>query len=393
MVNPFTTTLLRWYEQHGRSLPWRATHDPYAIWLSEIILQQTRIEQGLPYWERFMQRFPTVDALAEASEDEVLRLWQGLGYYSRARNLHEAARQVVAQGGFPQTYEGLRALKGVGDYTAAAIGAFAFGLPVAAVDGNVYRVLARHFGIDAPIDTTQGKRLFTELAQSLLPPDRAADFNQAMMDFGATCCTPNSPQCASCPLLESCEAWHSKRISELPVKLRKATVKNRHLSYIYIRCKGEIAIRRRPSGDIWQGLWEVPLVEGGKKEPLPGAPSSLPPLWEATSPSKESFSSKSEASPSGGRLEGAPNDSSIHQLNTNPLLTQLLKSKHVILLKSGVRHVLTHRILLSDFYLLEVDERPPLPDEYIWIHESSFDDYAKPRLMEMLMETLSAYRI
>ena len=134
IVNPFTTTLLRWYEQHGRSLPWRATHDPYAIWLSEIILQQTRIEQGLPYWERFMQRFPTVDALAEASEDEVLRLWQGLGYYSRARNLHKAARQVVAQGGFPQTYEGLRALKGVGDYTAAAIGAFAFGLPVAAVD-------------------------------------------------------------------------------------------------------------------------------------------------------------------------------------------------------------------------------------------------------------------
>ena len=346
IVNPFTTTLLRWYEQHGRSLPWRATHDPYAIWLSEIILQQTRIEQGLPYWERFMQRFPTVNALAEASEDEVLRLWQGLGYYSRARNLHEAARQVVAQGGFPQTYEGLRALKGVGDYTAAAIGAFAFGLPVAAVDGNVYRVLARHFGIDAPIDTTQGKRLFTELAQSLLPPDRAADFNQAMMDFGATCCTPNSPQCASCPLLESCEAWHSKRISELPVKLRKATVKNRHLSYIYIRCKGEIAVRRRPSGDIWQGLWEVPLVEEGK-------------------------------------------GCSTRQ----PLLEKLLNSKHVILLKSGVRHVLTHRILLSDFYLLEVDERLPLPDEYIWIHESSFDDYAKPRLMEMLMETLSAYRI
>ena len=365
---PFTATLLRWYEQHGRSLPWRADSNPYAIWLSEIILQQTRIEQGLPYWERFMQRFPSVEALAAATEDDVLRLWQGLGYYSRARNLHAAARQVVAEGGFPQTYAGLRSLKGVGDYTAAAIGSFAFNLPVAAVDGNAYRVLARHFGIDAPIDTTQGKRLFTELAQSLLPPDRAADFNQAMMDFGATCCTPNSPQCASCPLLDTCEAWHSKRISELPVKLRKVIVKNRHLSYIYIRCKGEIAVRRRPSGDIWQGLWEVPLVEDPPPNPLPGVPSNLPPLREA-------------------------NGSSTCQLNTNPLLTQLLNFKHIILLKSGVRHVLTHRILLSDFYLLEVDERPPLPDEYIWIHESSFDDYAKPRLMEMLMETLSAYRI
>lgn len=338
---PFTATLLRWYEQHGRSLPWRADSNPYAIWLSEIILQQTRIEQGLPYWERFMQRFPSVEALAAATEDDVLRLWQGLGYYSRARNLHAAARQVVAEGGFPQTYAGLRSLKGVGDYTAAAIGSFAFNLPVAAVDGNAYRVLARHFGIDTPINTTQGKRLFAELAQSLLPERQAADFNQAMMDFGATWCTPSSPQCASCPFVETCEALHSKRVGELPVKLRKTKIKTRHLSYIYIICKGEIAIRRRPSGDIWQGLWEVPVVEEGR-----------------------SVLTSSGIYPT----EGA------------------------ILLKKGVRHVLTHRILIADFYLLELPERLPLSDEYVWIPESAFDDYAKPRLMELLLETLSTYR-
>ncbi len=340
-MSPFTATLLRWYEQHGRSLPWRADCNPYAIWLSEIILQQTRIEQGLPYWERFMQRFPTVEALAAATEDDVLRLWQGLGYYSRARNLHAAARQVVAEGGFPQTYAGLRSLKGVGDYTAAAIGSFAFNLPVAAVDGNAYRVLARHFGIDTPINTTQGKRLFAELAQSLLPERQAADFNQAMMDFGATWCTPSSPQCASCPFVETCEALHSKRVAELPVKLRKTKIKTRHLSYIYIICKGEIAIRRRPSGDIWQGLWEVPVVEEGR-----------------------SVLTSSGICP----IEGA------------------------ILLKKGVRHVLTHRILIADFYLLELPERLPLPDGYVWIPESAFDDYAKPRLMELLLETLSTYR-
>lgn len=338
---PFTATLLRWYEQHGRSLPWRADCNPYAIWLSEIILQQTRIEQGLPYWERFMQRFPTVEALAAATEDDVLRLWQGLGYYSRARNLHAAARQVVSEGGFPQTYEGLRSLKGVGDYTAAAIGSFAFNLPVAAVDGNAYRVLARHFGIDTPINTTQGKRLFAELAQSLLPERQAADFNQAMMDFGATWCTPSSPQCASCPFVETCEALHSKRVAELPVKLRKTKIKTRHLSYIYIICKGEIAIRRRPSGDIWQGLWEVPVVEEGR--------SVL-------------------------------------------TLSGICPTEGAILLKKGVRHVLTHRILIADFYLLELPERLPLPDGYVWIPESAFDDYAKPRLMELLLETLSTYR-
>ena len=192
----FTTTILQWFRENGRALPWRETRDPYAIWLSEIILQQTRIDQGLPYWERFMQRWPTVDALAAASEDEVLREWQGLGYYSRARNLHAAAKQVSALGGFPTTIKGLLSLKGIGNYTAAAIGSFAFGLPAAVVDGNVYRVLARHYGISTPINTTEGKKEFQALAQELLLPalnregTGAGLFNQALMDFGAIQCTP-----------------------------------------------------------------------------------------------------------------------------------------------------------------------------------------------------------
>ena len=201
-MTSFTHILLAWFRENGRELPWRETHDPYAIWLSEIILQQTQVKQGWSYWERFMRRWPTVDALAAASEDEVLREWQGLGYYSRARNLHFAAKQIVAMGGFPHTLDEIKSLKGVGDYTAAAIGSIAFGLPAAVVDGNVYRVLSRYFGVETPINTTEGKKTFTALAQSLLPPKEASAYNQAIMDFGAIQCTPQSPQCGACPLQE-----------------------------------------------------------------------------------------------------------------------------------------------------------------------------------------------
>ena len=245
----FTTTILEWFKENGRALPWRETRDPYAIWLSEIILQQTRIEQGRPYWERFMKRWPTVEALANATEDEVLREWQGLGYYSRARNLHTAAKQVLVRGGFPTTIEGIKSLKGVGDYTAAAIGSIAFDLPAAVVDGNVYRVLARHFGIDTPINTTEGKKLFAALAQdqlssitdhrSPLPLEgsgEAALYNQAMMDFGAIQCTPSNPNCPSCPLAESCVAFREGHVSELPVKQKTLKIKERHLTYVYVRC-------------------------------------------------------------------------------------------------------------------------------------------------------------
>lgn len=327
----FTAAVLKWFAANGRELPWRGMGDPYGIWVSEVILQQTRIDQGTDYWLRFMERFPTVEALAAASEDEVLRLWQGLGYYSRARNMHAAARQIVEQGGFPQTVEGLRALKGVGDYTAAAVGSMAFGLPVAAVDGNVYRVLARHFGIDVPINTTCGKHTFEALASELLPPDEASAFNQAMMDFGATWCTPRSPRCIDCPVAETCDALRSGRVNLLPVKEKKLKVQERHFTYIYVRHKWMTALRRRPAGDIWQGLWEPLLVEDA---PLPDL--------------------------------GCP----------------------LTLLASGVKHVLTHRIIMADFYLAEASERPSLPDGYQWIKEQDITDYALPRLVERLLEKL-----
>ena len=263
-INGFAQTLLKWFEAYGRELPWRETHDPYAIWLSEIILQQTQVKQGWDYWQRFMRRWSTVDDLAAASEDEVLREWQGLGYYSRARNLHNAAQQIVALGHFPDTLEEIKQLKGVGDYTAAAIGSIAFGLPAAVVDGNVYRVLARHFGIATPINSTEGKKEFTALAQSLLPETSAGLYNQAIMDFGAIQCTPQSPKCVVCPLQESCEALRTGKVSTLPVKEKKLKIKERHLIYIYIRCQGETAIHRRGEGDIWQGLWEPVLMEDGR---------------------------------------------------------------------------------------------------------------------------------
>ena len=248
----FTTTILQWFRENGRALPWRETKDAYAIWLSEIILQQTRIEQGRPYWERFMKRWPRVEDLARASEDEVLREWQGLGYYSRARNLHKAARQVVEMGGFPQTLEGIKSLKGVGDYTAAAIGSIAFGLPAAVVDGNVYRVLSRHYGIHTPINTTEGKHEFMALAQELLPKDEASAYNQGMMDFGAIQCTPQSPRCMICPLQETCVALHEGRVGELPVKQKTLKVKELRLTYIYIRYNGMTAIHRRGKGSSRQ---------------------------------------------------------------------------------------------------------------------------------------------
>ena len=366
----FANTIISWFRENGRALPWRETKDPYAIWLSEIILQQTRIAQGWEYWERFMAQYPTVEDLAAASEDEVLKLWQGLGYYSRARNLHAAAKQIVALGKFPDTLDGIKSLKGVGDYTAAAIGSFAFDIPAAVVDGNVYRVLSRYFGIDTPINSTQGKREFAALAQSLIPGEGSekirpeafemelspiSAYNQGMMDFGAIQCTPQSPKCLLCPLAETCEALRSDWVSELPVKEKKLKVKTRHLTYIYIRCKEEvsvngeqaepmIAIHRRGEGDIWQGLWE-------------------------------------------------PFNASIHEDRATTIseMTDLLSLSNpqpLRLVARNVKHVLTHRVLLADFYLLETSECPKLPSDYLWIPEDCIDKYGVPRLIELLLEKI-----
>ena len=393
----FANTIISWFRENGRALPWRETRDPYAIWLSEIILQQTRIAQGWEYWERFMAQYPTVEDLAAAHEDEVLKLWQGLGYYSRARNLHTAAKQIVALGHFPDTLEGIKQLKGVGDYTAAAIGSFAFDIPAAVVDGNVYRVLARYFGIDTPINSTQGKKEFAALAQSLLPSSKSSDFlslssvsdsqsslssasdtlsssspvaayNQAMMDFGAIQCTPQSPKCLLCPLAETCEAMRSNRVAELPVKQKSLKVKTRHLSYIYIRCKGETAIHRRGEGDIWQGLWE------------PFNASDIAEACASPSSAQASLSS-TKFSTSLTKLSSFKKElaADLHLSNVDALQ----------LLAQDVKHVLTHRILLADFYLLETDAHPQLPDDYIWIKEEEIEDYGIPRLIELMLEKIS----
>lgn len=369
----FSNQIISWFRENGRALPWRETRDPYAIWLSEIILQQTRIVQGLEYWERFMAQYPTVEALAAASEDDVLKLWQGLGYYSRARNLHAAAKQIVEMGKFPDTLEGIKSLKGVGDYTAAAIGSFAFDIPAAVVDGNVYRVLSRYFGIDTPINSTQGKKEFAALAQSLIPGGNEkikpeafemelspiSAYNQGMMDFGAIQCTPQSPKCLLCPLAETCEALRNDRVSELPVKEKKLKVQTRRLTYIYIRCQEEtsangeqaepmIAIHRRGKGDIWQGLWEPYNASDFKKTPI-----------EYHEDIEKMFH--------------------LPTASLNYGITRIAKD---------VKHILTHRILLADFYLLETDGRFPLPADYIWIKESEFDQYCIPRLIEILLEKL-----
>ena len=332
----FAAILLQWFKNNGRPLPWRETNDPYAIWLSEVILQQTRIAQGMSYWERFIAQWSTVNDLAAATEDEVLKAWQGLGYYSRARNLHTAAQQVVELGGFPQTFKELKSLKGVGDYTAAAIASIAFGEPVAVVDGNVYRVLSRYYGITTAIDSTEGKKEFQTLAQSLLPTSEPADYNEAIMDFGAIQCTPSSPSCTTCPLCETCVAFREQRINELPVKSKKVKQRERHFTYLYIEYNGELAIHQRGAGDIWQGLWELPQAEQ--------LTSSKDSVW----------------------------------------------GKEALLLRKGVKHILTHQILLADIYLWQPKVRPQLPSDFIWIKRQSLDNYALPRLIEILLKEIPA---
>lgn len=254
--------LLSWYKDHKRALPWRKTSDPYRIWLSEIILQQTRVEQGLPYYQKFVDHYPQVSDLASAPEDQVLKDWEGLGYYSRARNLHHAAKTIHKEyaGEFPRTYSGIRNLKGVGDYTAAAVASFAFDLPHAVLDGNVFRVLSRLFEVDTPINSTAGKKRFQALANDLLNPENPAEHNQAMMEFGALQCKPQRPDCANCPLQMDCLAYQNNRVAELPQKDKKLKVKERYLNYFLVQDAKQVIIEKRTQG-IWKGLFQFPLYE------------------------------------------------------------------------------------------------------------------------------------
>jgi A/G-specific adenine glycosylase len=261
--DPFVHTLLEWYPHNKRDLPWRNTNNPYIIWLSEIILQQTRVAQGLPYFEKFLENFPNVEDLANATEDTVMRLWQGLGYYSRARNLHYCAKEIrdIHSGVFPDNYQSLLQLKGVGSYTAAAIASFAFDEPVAVVDGNVFRVLARYFGIATDIAGNSGKKEFETLANNLIPRDRPGEFNQAIMEFGALQCVPKNPVCIQCPMKSACFSFKNDLVHSLPVKIKKLKIKERYFRYALIICDDEVVVKKRGEGDIWQGLHDFPMQE------------------------------------------------------------------------------------------------------------------------------------
>lgn len=259
----FQTNLYDWFADHPRPLPWKGEKNPYYIWLSEIILQQTRVEQGLPYFERFKNQFPSIFDLANASEDEVFKLWEGLGYYSRARNLHATAKFIAneRQGVFPDSYEDILKLKGVGPYTAAAIASFAYNLPYSVLDGNVFRVLSRIWGIETPIDGTPGKKLFAQLAQLLLDKESPALYNQAIMDFGATHCMPKAPKCVSCNFQELCVALKNDWVGRLPIKKQKIKKRTRYFNYLVLEGDGHLLIEKRLAKDIWQHLYQFPLIE------------------------------------------------------------------------------------------------------------------------------------
>lgn len=340
----FTETILSWYKEHKRELPWRDTTDPYLIWISEIILQQTRVVQGYEYYLRFIHRFPDVTTLAAASEDEVMKHWQGLGYYSRARNLHAAAKSM--NGVFPISYEGVRALKGVGDYTAAAICSFAYDMPYAVVDGNVYRVLSRYLGIDTPIDSTEGKKLFAALAAEMLDKSNPAVYNQAIMDFGAMQCTPQSPNCLFCPLADSCSALRSGKIDLLPIKQHKTKTTNRYLNYIYVRMGAYTYIHKRTKNDIWKNLFELPLVE----------------------------------------TDNLVSEEDFKEL---PIVRALLKENEISELRSvwrNVKHVLSHRIIYANFYEVILPEGSDSFSAYQRVKVEELEQYAVSRLVHLFLE-------
>ena len=255
--------LQKWYASNKRDLPWRGTDNPYIIWISEIILQQTRVNQGYDYFQRFVQKFPDVTSLAHASEEEVLKLWQGLGYYSRARNLHTAAMFICTnyQGTFPDTYKDVIALKGVGEYTAAAIMSFAYKKRFAVVDGNVNRVVSRLFAVAHPVNSTCGKHMISQLAHEIIDPLHPAEHNQAIMDLGSVICTPTQPKCTICPLQDHCKAFYEKEVARYPLKLKSQKKRDRYFHYFHIRHKNETYLFKRVENDVWKNLYEFPLIE------------------------------------------------------------------------------------------------------------------------------------
>ena len=262
-MQEYRKVLTVWYNHTKRELPWRESSDPYKIWVSEVILQQTRVQQGLDYYHKFLQIFPDVKSLAQAAEDEVLKVWQGLGYYSRARNMHQAAKTILSEhnGIFPDDYHSIRNLKGIGDYTAAAIASISFGLPYAVVDGNVFRVLSRLFGISTPIDSSAGKKEFYNLAQMMLDTNRPGEFNQSLMELGAIQCLPTQPLCLTCPLSLKCHAYINRSVASFPAKSKQVKQKDRYLNYLYIYHSKKLFLEKREDKDIWKNMYQFPLIE------------------------------------------------------------------------------------------------------------------------------------
>jgi len=343
----FTTILLSWFKDNQRELPWKEYNDAYSVWVSEIILQQTRVQQGKMYFNRFLEAYPTIDRLAEAPEDQVLKTWQGLGYYSRARNMHKTAKKVMREygGSFPKNTDLLQKLDGIGPYTAAAIGSFAFGLPVAALDGNGYRILARYFGIGIPVDSSEAKRSFANLAQSLLPAGDSASFNQALMDFGSLICTPR-PLCGICPMVQTCSAYLDGQTERLPVKKEKPAVKTRYFHYLVIERGDTIFIRQRTGNDIWKGLYEFPLIETS-------SPAGYPELIIT-----EDFQ----------KLLHVSSCTLINTYRSKP-------------------HKLSHQTIYPVFYRIRSHKRgTQLKKEYLEINRNDLSRYAVSRLIEKYME-------
>jgi A/G-specific adenine glycosylase len=343
----FSRILLKWNrEKNTRQMPWKGEKDPYKIWLSEIILQQTRVEQGLSYYNKLVKIFPDIHKLAKAPEKKVFKLWEGLGYYTRCRNLIATARYISKElgGEFPRTYEEIKGLKGIGSYTAAAISSFAFNLPHAVVDGNVFRVLARLFGIYTPVDSSEGKRKFTELTDQLLDKKQPALYNQAIMDFGAVICKP-LPLCGQCPFRKTCFAFLQNKINELPVKEKKITIKKRWFYYLVMEYKGETAIRQRTGKDIWQQLYEFPMIEAGTDQDV------------------KSILSQAEKK-------------------------QFLKRKNyeVISISPAYKQKLSHQLIAGQFLKIKLNSKPALQKDWLWVSKNKLNQYAFPK-------SISLYRV
>ena len=346
----YSSVIAEWYAKNKRDLPWRNTKDAYCIWISEIILQQTRVVQGYDYYLRFIARFPNVASLALAEQAEVLKYWQGLGYYSRARNLHEASKQILSrfQGVFPHKYEDILSLKGIGEYTAAAIVSFVWNQPYPVIDGNVFRVLSRLFSIEVPVDTGVGKKLFRELAYSLMNPKCAGLHNQAIMEFGALQCVPKNPACTQCPLADYCLGYASGHVMKFPVKQNKTKTRNRYFNYFHIMCSENTYLQRRSEKDIWEGLFEFPLIETDQAIDFEAL--------QVTEEFGELFNKVDQ-----------------------PVFS---------VAKSGVKHVLSHQILYVTFYKVVIQAENGSLKKYVKTPIASVDHYPVSQLTHHYLNSL-----